>query len=365
MDVSVPAPSPSASCEAQPIRVLRFDYAVLAASVWFIGGLLVDGWAHNHLDLSREGFFTPYHALFYSGFAAVAATVIVTTWRNRATSASWRAAIPTGYAITVAGLGIFAIGGACDMLWHIAFGIEQDVEALFSPTHLVLAVGIGAILAGPIAAAIARRPARSWSAQAPGLLALAMFVTLIVFFLIWAFGISAVRAADPHIAFPTLRGDALDTLRQLSIERGISAIVFRSAIYVAVVLWAARRLALPRGAAAFLIVLPTLGIAAVASPSVSFVSLQFAAACAAGLVAEIMLAKGLSGGVSRWRDRSFAFGIPGAFWATYVALASLVGHGFWWSPHVIYGAPVIGGLAGLLLAIAMESHRQPPELASA
>ena len=40
-------------------------------ATWLIVGIFVDGWAHN--NDKPETFFTPWHALFYSGFLATAA----------------------------------------------------------------------------------------------------------------------------------------------------------------------------------------------------------------------------------------------------------------------------------------------------
>jgi len=57
-------------------RTGRFDWWMIAAAMWFIAGLILDGWAHGHIDMSHETFFTPFHAVFYSGFAAVAATML-------------------------------------------------------------------------------------------------------------------------------------------------------------------------------------------------------------------------------------------------------------------------------------------------
>jgi hypothetical protein len=39
------------------------------------------------------------------------------------------------------------------MAWHLVFGIETDVAALLSPTHLLLATGAALIVAGPLRAA--------------------------------------------------------------------------------------------------------------------------------------------------------------------------------------------------------------------
>jgi hypothetical protein len=37
---------------------------------WLMIGLFVDGWAHNNLGEALETSFTPWNAVFYSGFAA-------------------------------------------------------------------------------------------------------------------------------------------------------------------------------------------------------------------------------------------------------------------------------------------------------
>jgi hypothetical protein len=332
----------------------RFDAAVVLAELWFIGGLLVDGWAHNHLDLSREGFFTPYHALFYSGFAATAAVILVRTARNRRAGETLRAAIPRGYDITLAGLGIFAVGGVLDMLWHIAFGVEQDLAALFSPTHLLLAVGVASILSGPIRAGIARDSEPSFRLQWPALVSLALFATLVTFFLMWAFGITAAAASAPAALFPHLTGRAFDVMGEDRLARGITAIALRSLVIVGVVLWAARRFRLPRGAAALLIVVPSTLIGAMLIPEGSFVALQFASAFAAGLVAEIFLIRGLDLRSGSWKSRAFAFALPLCFWVVYVALTAVMYGGLWWNAHVTAGAPVIGGLTALLLELVSE-----------
>jgi len=72
----------------------RGDLVTAALAAWLIVGLFVDGWAHNTRPL-LETFFTPWHALFYSGFASLAAWSV---WR--------RAAVPPGYGLAVVGLAL-------------------------------------------------------------------------------------------------------------------------------------------------------------------------------------------------------------------------------------------------------------------
>ena len=55
-----------------------FDFLSIATSVWFVAGIILDNWAHNHFS-SIETFFTPWHAVLYSGSIAVAGLIGFTT----------------------------------------------------------------------------------------------------------------------------------------------------------------------------------------------------------------------------------------------------------------------------------------------
>src|SRR6266851_3497488 len=60
---------------------LGFDWAMVVVSVWWLGGLFIDGWAHSNIP-QLETFFTPWHAVFYSGYLAVALTLLVRVLQN-------------------------------------------------------------------------------------------------------------------------------------------------------------------------------------------------------------------------------------------------------------------------------------------
>jgi hypothetical protein len=51
----------------------------------------------------------------------------------------------------------FALAAARDLLWHTVFGIEQNIDILFSPTHLGLLVAMLVILTTPLRAMWADR----------------------------------------------------------------------------------------------------------------------------------------------------------------------------------------------------------------
>jgi hypothetical protein len=117
-------------------------------------GLFLDGYAHEHLLTGDESFLTPWHAVFYSGYLATVLAVGRLAWRRLGTGPRLRDCLPAAYRLSVVGAGVFACGGIGDGLWHTRFGFEHGTEALYSPTHLVLLVGLVLIVTGPFRAAV-------------------------------------------------------------------------------------------------------------------------------------------------------------------------------------------------------------------
>lgn len=132
----------------------RENLVTLLGGTWLTFGLFIDGYAHaNIIDTATEDFFTPWHGIFYSGFTFTAAWISWLMYRRRQPGAL-RLWIPEGYQWAVIGLIAFAIGGVGDMIWHTIFGVEVGLDALLSPTHLLLLFGLIVILAAPMQATI-------------------------------------------------------------------------------------------------------------------------------------------------------------------------------------------------------------------
>ncbi len=139
----------------------QFDYVYFFAATWFIGGIALDSWAHSNIP-RLETFFTPWHGALYSGVVAVMAALFCATWLNRRRGASGLAAIPEGYGIAVVGAIGMGITGVTDMTWHLLFGIEQNLDALFSPTHLLGIISATLIAIGPLYAMYHRSDPTTW-----------------------------------------------------------------------------------------------------------------------------------------------------------------------------------------------------------
>src|SRR5713101_820581 len=61
----------------------RFEWWVVGLSTWLMAGAYLDSWAHRHLA-RLETFFTPWHALLYSGMLAILIFLALTALRNQA-----------------------------------------------------------------------------------------------------------------------------------------------------------------------------------------------------------------------------------------------------------------------------------------
>ena len=103
----------------------------IIAMLWFFIGAWIDSSAHTYLIDDIETFFTPWHAVLYSGYAF---TVLVAMYiKNKIRDYK--------FDVGVLGAVIFGFGGASDAVWHTFLGIETGVEPLVSPSHLMLFLG--------------------------------------------------------------------------------------------------------------------------------------------------------------------------------------------------------------------------------
>jgi len=155
----------------------RRDLVTELLGLWLVLAVFLDGWAHINLP-SLETFFTPWHAVLYAGYGAVALLLGAVLAANMLRRYAWVEAMPPGYLPGLFGAAVFALGGVGDMFWHTLFGIERNMEALLSPTHLLLALGAALMVTSPPRAAW-RRPAghsRGWRGQAPILIGLALLL---------------------------------------------------------------------------------------------------------------------------------------------------------------------------------------------
>jgi hypothetical protein len=211
---------------------------------WLILGIFLDGFAHNHGIV--ESFFTPWHAVLYSGFLASAIWIFWLTYRNKIKlpSSSWIQAIPLGYGLGVVGIFVFLVGGICDMIWHLIFGIEVGIATLLSPTHLMLFSGALLILSSPFRTSwmTKKNTAPRFIELLPTLLSIALVMSIIAFFLMyaWAFNLNIFMLEE-----------------QDAQVRGIVDFLITTQLLVVPVFLLLKRWKLPLGSITFLFVFET------------------------------------------------------------------------------------------------------------
>jgi hypothetical protein len=114
-----------------PITNKNHRTLLVIAMIWFFVGAWIDSSAHTYLLDDIETFFTPWHAVLYSGYAF---SVFVAMYVKNSIK-------DYKFDVGVLGAVIFGIGGASDAIWHTLFGIEVGVEPLITPSHLMLFLG--------------------------------------------------------------------------------------------------------------------------------------------------------------------------------------------------------------------------------
>lgn len=178
-----PTGARQARVSGYPVGGVRFDWISAALAVWVTGGLFVDGWAHSHGFVDNT-FFTPWHAILYSGALCITLFLFVNQWRNIGKGYPFGRALPRGYLLSLIGAGLFIASGGADLVWHELFGFEVNIETLLSPAHLLLAFSGILMLSGPVRAAWARYragEAHGWLNLGPALLTLTLCLAIMLF----------------------------------------------------------------------------------------------------------------------------------------------------------------------------------------
>lgn len=350
------APAPAAG---GPPPGRRTDAVTAALSVWFTAGLLLDAWAHNNVP-GLESFFTPWHAVFYSGFAMTAGWLawsarrqLMAAVRSRGPLRARLAAVPGPYRAALLAAAGFAVAGAGDLTWHLVFGIEQGITILFSPTHLALAVTMFVIVTTPLRTAhadpaLGMRP--GLRRLLPALTGLTLGTVLVLLFA--QYGNALVRSAGALVA-------ALAYTDRLYTAWVLTSTALTTLVLVAPLLHVASRWRVPAGTV-------TLVVAACGSLSAAVSGGQAGSSLVVLLGAAVgcdVLVGLLRPGPDRpWAVLATGGLVPFVLWSAVTAWAVL-GPGVdpaLLEPELVYGLPAVQGLAGLLAAVLATSGRVPP-----
>ncbi|GAA5512356.1 hypothetical protein Dcar01_01070 [Deinococcus carri] len=309
-----------------------FDWAVVGFGSLMLFGVHLDAWAHHRFAL--ESFFTPWHGLLYAGFALLALLLAGTALRGGGLRPG---AMPAGYGPALVGAGLFALGGVSDLVWHTLFGIEVSVEALLSPPHLLLALGAGLMVTGPLRAALARGETRApW----PALASLALLLSLLTFFTTYANPLTEAGELGPG--------------GELGQVLGVAGVLVQSALLTGTLLFAVRRFALPGLGLTLIVTFSSALMLLVHVNSVLLPALLATGLLADGYAAWLRPAAGQARAF-----QVFAALVPATLFALVLptlAFTGLLG----WSVTLTSGAVTLAALTGWLLSFAFLPLKETP-----
>ncbi|CAN7248026.1 hypothetical protein [Arthrobacter sp. LjRoot14] len=329
-----------------PVINGRRDLITELFGVWLVLAVFLDGWAHLNLP-GLETFFTPWHAALYSGMVATGLWTASVIWRNRKPGQPLSQAPPPGYRGTVVGLVLFVVAGGLDLLWHELLGIEVTLDALVSPTHLLLGFSLFLILGTAVRSARASSHARDFEWTPAALFAVVLMTGLGAFFLIYCSAF--VRPGPTALFIPMPVGTPGRLQAEMPVVIGLTSYLLTTALIIAPFLFtlsAARRPA--RG-------IVTMLVAAAAWLPVAMVGFRpvaaagAAGATAAAILADVLLARLPQG----WLDRrlpAVAAGIAALVWTGQLA-AFAVADGIRWPVSLWLGAVVLSAAAAAGLAL--------------
>ncbi|NUR91050.1 MAG: hypothetical protein HOY71_43840 [Nonomuraea sp.] len=329
----------------------RADLVTALLGVWFGIGLMIDAWAHtNRSDL--ETFFTPWHAAFYSGFAAVSGWIIWQAYRNVRQGRQGVAAVPQGYLAGLVAIPGFALFGLADMTWHTVLGIETNIDILFSPSHLGLIVTMLLIITTPLRSAwnapdLGARP--SLGRLFPALLGLAFAATLVSLFLSYG---DALQYGSERIveSFSAENGPGANRLA--------TSMVISNVILLAPVLLLVRRWNLPFGSVT---VMYTVGVL-MPGAQTAFDNLPtLLTFVGAGLASDVLIRVLRPSGARRGAYWAFAGLSAFVTWTLYILVASAVQGALPGIPELWTGSPVVAGLIGLALGALFLPNAVPSD----
>ena len=336
------------SSSGQLIGGRAFDGAMIAACGWLLAGGFLDAWAHNHIP-SLETFFTPWHAILYSGFLVVAVVMVGAVVINRMRGYSWSESVPPGYELSLFAVPAFALGGVGDMFWHIFFGIEKNTDAILSPTHLLLMICFGVLMAGPFRALWRRtRPDRALERPDQLLAPIALSLIVLIFSLV-------TQSFHPYLSLAPTNTYVTQSNEQML---AVAGIILETVILMSVILLALKRWQLAFGSFTLLFTLNAIALSFMQDHYIVILI-----AFVAGLLVDILYRYLKPSPARVSKLRLFAVAAPIILYLVYF-LALLLTSTVVWSIHLALGSIVVSGITGWLLSYLLIPSQEEETLSA-
>ncbi|PUB24938.1 hypothetical protein C8K30_108195 [Promicromonospora sp. AC04] len=335
----------------------RERWTLLGASLWLVAGLQLDAFAHATIP-DLETFWTPWHAVMYSGIAACGVTLLWLLRSRLPEVVTYRSLLretPSALRLPGIGMGLLLVGGGIDTLWHNLFGIERGLEIFFSPSHYFIIAGMVLVASGPALMLAASSP--SSERRIRGGDAVTMVVSAVLAAIpvhIYTLHASAIWGPQLGTGEPEPNTFSLDA-------QMLHGYVGSTVLLLVPVLLLARRWQLPVGAPTALIAIPAFMMNVVFGDGVGIwlpITLT-AAAVVTELVARALAPRfRLLTPDTRWMVLGTL--APMAVWGVVLGVSPVVDDGVSWNLHLITGLLALVGITGAGTAFVVRRIQVAP-----
>jgi hypothetical protein len=324
-----------------------------------MSGLYLDGWAHRNTDL-EDSITTPWHGVLYSGFMAAAGWMTYLVARDRRGAELSELASP-GYGLGLVGVGFFAVGGLFDQFWHIAWGVEQDLNAFFSPTHWMLAIGMALMVSCPLRAwwALSTDESPTMVQFLPCLWSACLTLGMIQFDLNYlSFWITDLPGVEPQVN-EALSAVGNPEFEFFTVERlrgsAVAMIIITTLLLMGMTLNLVRRWRVPAGSFTVLFTVVAAAVNAVWEYPFGWV---VAAAAVGGITADVLVNRidPRPSDIRSWR--LLAGIVPVPMWLAYYGILKLR-YEIHWPGELWTGSIIMACLASLILSYLMQPTASP------
>jgi hypothetical protein len=258
-------------------------------------------------------------------------------WKNHRIHLEYR----PHYLSAIIGIIIFAFGGLGDVVWHGYYGFEVQLEAILSPTHLALYIGMFLIFIAPFNAL---NHEKKFNDTFKENLTLVLFITII-----FSFFSFLTQYANPLIspfAFSTHRTG----LHYYGQTIGLVSLFIHLTFLMIPYLMVLYRFKLPFGSLTLIFLLNAIGMTAI-HDHFDFINAAFLA----GLIGDVLVYKLKIPNTLNFQIISAV--IP----VIYSSMYFLVGwwtRGIWWSNYLVLGAIILSGFFGFAISLIYTSHKK-------
>ncbi len=245
------------------------------------------------------------------------------------------------------------------MLWHRLLGIEEGVDALLSPTHQILGLGIFFVSSGPIRSVLADRHATTLARQLPLALGLATWLILAHFGTAYAFDPGAGRTNAPPPIVP-FNANYLTSLAigYYKIASGVLIVIFQSTLITGFALWLVSRMHPAPGMLTLLFVIANVPAAAAFTNQTPLLAVTLAQSALTGIFADAFIARydPQPSPAAMRAFQWFAVTVPMTYIGIYLA-GMVLSDRIWWDWNIALGSWIWSGVCGFALSLLIVARR--------